>query len=119
MVSVRDGVALATDEWIPDSGTAPKMLVRVPYGKSSMFVLSLAVNPDHFALLDAGYVVVRQDCRGTSASEGEFIPVASENEDGVDTIEWIRQQPWRDGVVGTYGASYLGFTQFAIASQKQ
>lgn len=118
MVAMRDGAALATDIWIPDGPPAPTLLVRVPYGKSSMFVLSLAVNPDIFALLDAGYVVVRQDCRGTSASEGEFIPMASEHEDGIDTIEWVRQQPWSDGVVGTYGASYLGFTQLALASQK-
>ena len=118
MVAMRDGVALATDVWIPDGPPVPTLLVRVPYGKSSMFVLSLAVNPDIFALLDAGYVVVRQDCRGTSASEGEFIPMASEHEDGVDTIEWVRQQPWSDGVVGMYGASYLGFTQLALAAQK-
>lgn len=118
MVAMRDGVALATDVWIPDGPPAPTLLVRVPYGKSSMFVLSLAVNPDLFALLDAGYVVVRQDCRGTSASGGEFIPMANEHDDGIDTIEWIRQQPWSDGVIGTYGASYLGFTQLALASQK-
>jgi putative CocE/NonD family hydrolase len=40
-----------------------------------------------------------------------------EPDDGEDTIEWIAQQPWCDGNVGTYGASYLGFTQLASASR--
>ncbi|MGR6520283.1 CocE/NonD family hydrolase (plasmid) [Rhodococcus erythropolis] len=117
MVPMRDGVSLATDVWIPDDVPAATLLVRVPYGKSAMFVLSLKVNPDIFALLDAGYAIVRQDCRGTSASEGQFIPMESEHDDGVDTVEWVRQQPWSDGIVGTFGASYLGFTQLALASR--
>ncbi len=117
MVPMRDGVSLATDVWIPDGGPAPTLLVRVPYGKDNMTVMSLAVNPNPFALLDAGYAVVRQDCRGTFESAGKFTPMEYEHDDGVDTIAWVRQQPWSDGTVGTYGASYLGFTQWASASR--
>ncbi|WP_328810514.1 CocE/NonD family hydrolase [Rhodococcus sp. NBC_00294] len=117
MVPMRDGTLLATDIWIPEGTPCATLVVRVPYGKSAMFVLSLRVNPDIFTLLDAGYAVVRQDCRGTSASDGDFVPMENEHDDGVDTVEWVREQPWSNGVVGAFGASYLGFTQLALASK--
>ena len=31
-------------------------------------------------------------------------------------MAWLLEQPWCDGNIGTYGASYLGFTQWATAS---
>ncbi|WP_342660114.1 Cocaine esterase [Rhodococcus ruber] len=117
MVPMRDGVTLATDVWIPDGGPAPTLLVRLPYGKDTMMVLAHPANPNIFDLLNAGYAVVRQDSRGAYASEGEFTPMACEADDGVDTIEWVRQQPWSDGTVGTYGPSYLGFIQWASAAR--
>ncbi|MEU1984444.1 CocE/NonD family hydrolase [Nocardia sp. NPDC019395] len=117
MVPMRDGVTLATDVWIPEGEPVPTLLVRLPYGKDTTTVMALAVNPNTMALLDAGYAVVRQDCRGSFASSGEFTPLTAEFEDGVDTLAWIREQPWSDGTVGTYGASYLGFTQWASAVQ--
>lgn len=117
MVPMRDGVELATDAWIPDGGPAPTLLMRAPYGKNETLLAAAPSNPNIHALLAAGYAVVWQDCRGTFASGGEFIPVAHEAEDGVDTIAWVRQQPWSDGTVGTYGPSYLGFTQWTAASR--
>jgi hypothetical protein len=41
------------------------------------------------------------------------VPGASEKNDGIDTREWILDQPWSNGKIGTFGGSYLGFTQFA------
>ena len=38
-----------------------------------------------------------------------------ERDDGLDTVEWLRRQPWFDGRLGTYGPSYVGYTQWAIA----
>lgn len=117
-VVMRDGVALATDLWIPDGGPAPALLARVPYSKDVVvggnFAYSL--HPDPFALLEAGYALVWQDCRGRFRSDGRFVPLVDEPNDGADTIAWIASQPWCDGNVGTYGASYLGLTQLASAS---
>jgi predicted acyl esterase len=31
--------------------------------------------------------------------------------DGRATADWISQQPWFNGSLGTFGASYMGFTQ--------
>lgn len=118
-VPMRDGVTLATDLWIPEGGPAPTLLVRLPYGKDTLLQGAFAAqtNPEIFALLEAGYAVVWQDCRGSFRSPGEFTPFVNEPHDGADTIAWLRQQPWCDGAIGTYGPSYLGFTQWASASQ--
>jgi putative CocE/NonD family hydrolase len=61
--------------------------------------------------------VVLQDCRGTYRSDGAFAPMVDEPADGADTVDWLCQQAWCDGTVGSFGASYLGFTQWATASQ--
>ncbi|MEU6745932.1 CocE/NonD family hydrolase [Spirillospora sp. NPDC046719] len=116
MVPMRDGVTLATDLWIPDGGPGPALLVRLPYGKN-VVSLGSPLLPNIFELLDAGYALVWQDCRGTFDSDGEFVAMANEPQDGADTIGWVCEQPWCDGSVGAYGASYFGFTQWAAASQ--
>ena len=115
MVPMRDGQTLATDVWVPDGGPVPTLLVRTPYGKDVPNLLANALNTQ--ALLEAGYAVVFQDCRGTYRSGGAFLPMVHEPSDGADTVAWLCQQAWSDGNVGTIGASYLGFTQWATATQ--
>jgi putative CocE/NonD family hydrolase len=117
MVPMRDGVRLATDAWIPDGDSpAPVLLVRLPYGKDMNGLYAYGLVPNVFALVEAGYAVVYQDCRGTFRSGGEFTPMVNEPGDGADTVAWLLEQPWCDGNIGTYGASYLGFVQWASAS---
>lgn len=116
MVPMRDGMSLATSLYIPDGVPAPALLVRLPYGKD---VFLGAVNsplcPNWLALLEAGYALVWQDCRGTYRSEGEFTPHEDDPRDGADTVAWLREQPWCQGIVGAYGPSYLGMVQWATA----
>jgi putative CocE/NonD family hydrolase len=118
MVPLRDGVRLATDVWIPE-GTkpAPAILTRTPYSKDNSAFYAPGIVAEPFALVQQGYVVVWQDCRGTYRSEGEYAELAHEALDGVDTVGWIREQAWCDGSIGTCGASYLGFTQWVLAAQ--
>ena len=117
MVPMRDGVRLATDVWVPaDGGPAPVLLVRLPYGKDMIALYAYGLIPNVFALVEAGYAVVYQDCRGTFRSGGEFTPMVNEPSDGADTVAWLLGQPWCDGNIGTFGASYLGFVQWASAS---
>ena len=52
-----------------------------------------------------GYVAVRQDIRGTKQSGGDFAVWHDAQNDAYDTIAWIVQQPWSNGVVFTTGAS--------------
>ncbi|MEU9330003.1 CocE/NonD family hydrolase [Streptomyces canus] len=114
-VPMRDGVALAANVWHPVQGEAPTLLVRLPYGKDVLFGVGHGHMPDFLALLEAGYALVVQDCRGTYRSEGEFVPHMADRTDGEDTVAWIADQPWSDGTVGMYGLSYLGMVQWETA----
>lgn len=113
-VPMRDGVALSANVWHPAEGAAPTLLVRLPYGKDRDAPLGDYL-PNVSTLLRAGYAVVMQDCRGTFRSEGTFNPHETDQSDGQDTIAWIADQPWSDGVVGMYGPSYLGMVQWEAA----
>ena len=76
MVPMRDGVRLATDAWVPAGGApGPVLLVRLPYSKDMIEPVRLRLAPNLFALIEAGYAVVYQDCRGTFRSGGEFTPM--------------------------------------------
>ena len=64
-----------------------------------------------------GYRYLIQACRGTDGSGGSHSYFA-EAPDGRATADWIAEQPWFDGRLGSYGASYMGFTQWALASTR-
>jgi len=55
--------------------------------------------------------------RGTDGSGGSHSYFA-EAPDGRATADWIAEQTWFDGRLGSYGASYMGFTQWALASTR-
>ncbi len=121
MVPMRDGVLLATDIYLPAKngrpvkGKFPAILGRTPYDKSN-FTSGAIFKPVFFA--ERGYAIVRQDVRGRYKSQGEFYPYINEGPDGYDTIEWIAEQPWSDGIVGTEGLSYSGAVQEALATER-
>ena len=111
-VPMPDGTILLADHYAPvGAGPFPAILVRSPYGRSGFFGL---LNGRLYA--ERGYHVLVQSCRGTFGSSGDFYPVHDEASDGRATIEWLAAQDWFDGRLGTLGASYLGFTQWAVAA---
>jgi uncharacterized protein len=114
MVAMRDGVKLATDIYSPARNGQPVpekfpvILMRTPYNKETG-----ASGADYFVA--RGYVVVFQDVRGRYKSEGRWVPIRDDPNDGFDTAKWIGEQPWCDGSIGTIGSSYAGATQHALA----
>jgi uncharacterized protein len=118
-VPAADGLPLASDRYEP-AGVAvgPTILMRTPYSKGAAGSLVAGLFAYQFAT--HGYHVVVQDCRGRFGSQdeagGEFIPFLHEAADGAATLEWIAQQTWSDGKVGMWGASYLGYCQWAAAA---
>jgi hypothetical protein len=40
-----------------------------------------------------------------------------ERSDGIETLDWIADQPWFDGRIGLWGGSYFGYTQWVLADQ--
>ena len=129
MVAMRDGVRLATDIVRPrytagkENQPLPVIMERTPYDKRGISRSEVSVSEPHAVSRVAvaeffarhGFAVVMQDCRGRYKSEGEFEKYLNEAEDGYDTIEWLLQQPWCDGKVGTMGLSYGAHTQCALA----
>ncbi len=117
MVPMRDGVSLATDLYMPAVGSRrargrfPVIVERTPYNKRSA---AAATNGKYFAR--RGYVCAIQDVRGRFESDGEWYPFAREAPDGYDTVEWLGAQPWSNGQVGTFGGSYSGSDQSALAT---
>lgn len=130
MIPMHDGVRLATDIYVPSNdgvkpspGRLPALLIRTPYGKKfisewhservgSAGLISPQMANSH------GYVIVYQDVRGTLDSEGVLEPMLNEGKDGFDTVEWLRKQPWSDGRVATFGASYMGGDQMLLAAEQ-
>jgi putative CocE/NonD family hydrolase len=114
MVPMRDGVRLATDVYLPaDPSPTETIVVRLPYDKNSRYVF-FEFAARRFA--DRGYAVVVQDVRGKFRSEGDTLAFVFEPADGYDTIDWVVAQEWSNGVVGMFGDSYYGFTQWAAVS---
>lgn len=62
-----------------------------------------------------GYIGVTGYTRGKACGSGDVFPYEHDGHDGAALIDWISHQPWSDGRVATFGASYDGFTQWAIA----
>lgn len=112
-VPMRDGVELATDVYLPSAaGPFPAVLVRLPYDKSGEFSFMSEVAE---RLTARGLAVVVQDVRGKVRSGGLTRAFVSEIDDGWDALDWVAGQPWSTGAVGTFGDSYYGFTQWAMA----
>lgn len=128
-VEMRDGVKLAVDVYKPKGMKAEKLPslihqtrywrsaeLRWPFkwmtkglvGRQGKFIKDIVTN---------GYVVVNVDSRGSGASFGSRPHPWTEEEtlDGVDIIEWILEQEWSDGNIGSLGVSYSGTTAEFLA----
>ena len=112
--AMRDGTLLRSDLYVPGGkGPFPTLVCRTPYDKTLH-------EDDCRQLCQRGYLVVAQDVRGRYASDGEFKPgfFSSDHcdaEDGFDTIEWAASLSESNGRIGTFGNSYVGWTQWELA----
>ena len=116
----RDGIKLATDIYRPANdggaplpGKFPIVLLRTPYDRKNARYRAAGA---YWAL--NGYVFAIQDCRGRFDSEGEFVLLANEGPDGHDAIDWLADQPYSNGKIGTYGTSYSAWVQNAAALER-
>lgn len=116
-VPLRDGLTLAADHYYPTQpGDYPTILMRTPYarGRTAHF-FGLRSERVGWLLAGQGYHIVIQDVRGRFGSQGQFLPLIHEREDGQDTLAWLRTQPWFNGQLGMWGQSYVGYVQWAVA----
>ncbi|BDZ40077.1 CocE/NonD family hydrolase [Microbacterium suwonense] len=115
-VPMDDGVELLADLIVPIGGGDPSMptvVLRSPYGRRGPIASGAR------RLAYAGCTVLVQSCRGTGGSPGRFHPQVNEQRDGIATHRWVRGQSWFTGHLATFGPSYLGYVQWAIAGKLQ
>lgn len=110
---------LAADLYTADT-TSPKpvILIQTPYNKNLMKLPFL--NPDQSRALQldidySKYNFVIMDWRGFFGSSNAAMPSYDRGLDGYDAVEWIANQKWCNGKVGTWGSSALGIIQFQTA----
>jgi putative CocE/NonD family hydrolase len=115
MVPMRDGVHLASDIYRPRNaeGPVPTIFWRTPYNfnrldrRRAAFIQRAIRN---------GYAFVIQNERGKFFSEGEWEILGRPRTDGWDALDWIVEQPWSSGKVGTIGCSSSAEWQLALAA---
>jgi len=116
MIPTRDGTRIAASVWLPAAdGEYPIILMRSLNRRTYS-------NPERLSiigeLLQAGYGFVGTEVRGRFESEGEFDPADPDGlngRDGYDIIEWLAEQAWCNGDIGTFGASHQAGYQVAAA----
>jgi putative CocE/NonD family hydrolase len=129
---MSDGTKLAVDIYLPsdrigttaDQNCFPVILQYTPYGRSE-------INPETGKVYDLttykvaqyftsfGYAMVVADIRGTGASSGWLLDCMPQLAvDGKELVDWLARQTWCDGNVGMSGSSYVGWSQWATASQR-
>lgn len=130
-VEMQDGCRLAVDTYLPQSddpssGRFPTILILTPYYRR--FALrdgyspatepspNIALYRDFF--VPRGYAVVVVDVRGTGASFGtrDSFRSPTEREDFHTIADWIVDQDFSDGTIGSTGISYLGAAACFLAS---
>jgi hypothetical protein len=104
---------------VPEGGSkadalvpAPVVLIRTPYTR-------IAWENQAVIFASRGYHCLIQDTRGRFGSSGEFFPIAHEREDGAYAIRWLREQPFCNGKVATFGISYMGLCALAAIGGAQ
>ena len=120
-VTLSDGTRLAARIWMPEQAEfspVPAILEYLPYRKRDGTAVRDALTHPYFAA--HGYACVRVDIRGYGESTGmvkdEY--VKSEQDDGLEVIDWIIAQPWCDGNIGMIGISWGGFNGLQIAARQ-
>jgi len=113
-----DGIALVADLYRPQTDEkTPTILVRIPFTRT--FKNSLGADAVGRFWASRGYTVVIQGTRGRYKSGGTYYPLLPERRDGIETLQWLAEQPWFDGRLGMWGGSAFGYTQWVLADQTQ
>jgi len=119
IIPMADGVSLGASVFRPRGVKAgSSVLIRSPWGRSlkhAPFSILYKYVARRFA--ERGYHVVLADTRGHHQGQpDQVMPHHNEVTDGEATLAWLIRQPWFDGTLGMWGASFLGYAQWAVAT---
>jgi putative CocE/NonD family hydrolase len=112
-LTMQDGVRIAVDVTLPSplptNARIPTIVAMTRYwraeqGEETDWRIRAAAN--------RGYAFVFVDERGTGASFGVWPHPWSQQSlaDFHEVVDWVVDQPWSNGQVGSWGISYLGMT---------
>jgi len=107
-VKMGDGASLRTYAYRPLSDEpVPTLLFRTMQGWTPETVKRFVAD---------GYGLVVQWVRGRYGSDGPLCLFGCEVADGLDAVDWILEQDWCNGSVGTIGSRYSAFSALAAAT---
>ncbi|MDT9598381.1 CocE/NonD family hydrolase [Sphingosinicella rhizophila] len=106
-IPMRDGTELSGSLYLPRGLKTPRPAIFAfgPYSADHY-------HPEGVSLSSYGYPFLSVDMRGRGDSGGEFSPFVTESKDAADIVDWIIEQPFCNGKVGSLGLSYYGYTQW-------
>ncbi|HJO04891.1 MAG TPA: CocE/NonD family hydrolase [Acidobacteriota bacterium] len=124
-VTMRDGVKIAIDIWLPadldPDQEIPTVLRATRYWRATDTATGEPEDDRNFDEAELfngnGYALVVVDARGSGASFGTRPYELSQEEvrDYGEVVDWIIEQPWSNGRVGAWGVSYSGNTAEMLA----
>jgi len=111
-IPLRDGVTLSATLYLPQrrAAPAPVIFTLTPY-------VGQRYHDEGIYFAERGYPFLTVDVRGRGNSGGEFVPYVHDAQDGYDIVEWLATQPYCNGKVAMWGASYGGRDQWATAQE--
>ncbi len=119
MVPMRDSIRLCTDIYRPKTNEpVPVIFSRTPYNFNSWGDGEKRNRTAQraYEAVKRGYAYVVQNERGRYFSEGEWDILGVPLTDGYDAFSWMKDQPWCNGKIGTYGCSSTAEWQMAVAA---
>ena len=120
-IPLKDGIRLAARIWLPEDAErdpVPAILEYLPYRRRDGTSERDALTHPYFA--GHGYAGVRVDIRGSGDSGGTLLGeyLKQEQDDALEIIDWLAEQPWCSGTVGIIGISWGGFNGLQIAARR-
>ncbi len=120
-IPLADGTRLAARIWLPaaaEDNPVPAILEYIPYRKNDATALRDSIRHPYFA--GHGYACLRVDLRGSGDSDGILYDeyLKQEQDDALEVISWVANQPWCTGAIGMIGKSWGGFNALQVAARR-
>ena len=119
-IALKDGRRLAARLWLPKNRDkkVPAILEYLPYRRRDG--TRGRDEPSNMWTAAQGYACIRVDISGSGDSDGliEDEYVKREQDDALEVIDWLVDQPWCSGAVGMIGISWGGFNGLQVAARQ-
>jgi putative CocE/NonD family hydrolase len=120
-IPLADGTRLCAKIWMPldaEDNPVPALFEYLPYRKNDGTAIRDARRQPYFA--GHGYAAVRVDMRGSGDADGILTDeyLKQEQDDALEVLAWIADQPWCNGDIGMHGISWGGFNSLQIAARR-